>query len=630
MGFVACSLDEPMVQPTEDEHGPGAYIQFVVSVPATTSSSRAGDGVYTENETTGDYSYSSDANLVAAENKVHAIYAYFSIDGKNLIQANDEDDSKYYLKFDVFESANGTSATEYTDATAQSIYWKTVIKRVDGKLLEALKSEDSTDDDIIYNPCEVYLLCNKPVENVTSVSDLMNYTFEFAKTDGDLTTLESTGMPMAARSIDGVTYDNLALTKDNVYSNPYVLNYEVERSYARIYFKGTNKIPLYDTVTDPTDDDTSNKSAYANSTQIGNIKLLSYYVINKNNSYYSFRQVGVISDSYQVSYPAGLMDNGYSAKYGPIDGDMATTIIEPFSDQKTGLGVFSTGYWNMYGWAYKHTNDFKQLTEAKLYGEVTYNVPKGSYEGIEYVAENAMANDAQTKTQATGVVFKVMIVPNEYYASADPGLTSDDFGTAAQDGALYKVTGAKYCFSDLYYYDGVFFADLQALSTYDSTNTQLASDLQELENFDESTVTDGSTLASKTSDFYKTYGIKYYKGAEAYYEYFIRHNNNYKYEEMADMEFAIVRNNSYDLTLLAAAMSPYTSLYAGSDPSYDDPDEDNQDPDGTTPDTDPDFPDPNSPIPCEEPSSSADRLTVTVTVRPWTQHTITSGLSLKY
>jgi hypothetical protein len=415
-------------------------------------------------------------------------------------------------------------------------------------------------------------------------------------------------MPMAARSMAGVIYDKMNLTYENTIDNPCRLNFQVERSYASISFSGDNEIPLYDKVTDPTDGDHP-ESAYDGKNKIGNIKLLSYYVINKTNEYYTYRHVGSIEESGATSFPSTTMDNGYSAKYGPI-GDDAPALIEPYTDQKTSSATFADGYWNMYGWAFKHTNEFKKLTVDKTYGDKTVTVPAEKYSGLEYIAENSMTNEAQTKTQATGVVFKVMIVPTEYYATDEPTLADSDFGTAAldDDTNLYKVTGAKYCFSDLYYYEGVFFADLDALKTYNSGDTNVSS-------------VDDST--------YGNAGIKLYKGAEAYYEYFIRHNNNYKYEEMDDMEFAIVRNNCYDLTLLAAAMSPYNSLYAGNDPSYDDPDKGTQDSDpsdGSTPDTDPDFPNPNTPTPCESPTKF-DYLKVTVTVRPWTQHTIPSALT---
>jgi hypothetical protein len=91
---------------------------------------------------------------------------------------------------------------------------------------------------------------------------------------------------------------------------------------------------------------------------------------------------------------------------------------------------------------------------------------------------------------------------------------------------------------------------------------------------------------------------------------------------MANMEFAIVRNNSYELDITSAAMSPYQSIRP-ENPGTDDPnkgsedDEDKPDDNPETPgndDPDPDYPDPNDPEPVEEANMY---MQVNVSVRPW-------------
>jgi hypothetical protein len=559
MGFVACSNDEELLRRTEPEDdGTGAYIQFVVSVPTTTSSSSRADG-YTDNETLGVYEHSTKAYL-DAESRVHTIYAYFTTDGTNLLQVNEEDASKYYLEFNIFENADGEQ-----DGNGD-MYWTTVRKRVDGKLLTLLSEGDD-----VYTPCDVYVLCNKPVDGVKRVKDLLINTFTFNKNSGDVSTLTSEGMPMAARSMDGVIYQTLKLTKANTYSNPYPLNYEIERAFARISFSGTNSIPLYLTASDPTDGDHTNTSSVKDDEKIGSIKLLGYYVVNKANEYYTYRHVGSINEDFETTFATGEMSNGYPAQYGPLSDDQnAPFLIEPNTSNKTDTETFATGYWNMYGWAFDHLSEFKSCVKLDESGN-----DSGDYSGVEYVAENTMGNAAQLKTHATGIIFKAKLVPNVVYVvNAD--------GTAIEAASNYS--------GNLYFINNTFYGSQAAV-----------------------------TLAGL--DYLNA---KVYKDGIAYYEYFIRHNNNYLYTEMDDLEFAIVRNNSYTLDIIAAAMSPYNSLYNGK-PSYDDPNKDTSD--GTNPtETDPSFPDPNTPTPVESPKENDTSLKINITVRPWTQHNYSTGL----
>lgn len=74
-------------------------------------------------------------------------------------------------------------------------------------------------------------------------------------------------------------------------------------------------------------------------------------------------------------------------------------------------------------------------------------------------------------------------------------------------------------------------------------------------------------------EYYKKSGIKSYENGECYYLYWIRHEDNKKNNVMGPMEFAIVRNNIYDL-----AVSGISGLgLSGADvPDPDVPDEDGE------------------------------------------------------
>jgi hypothetical protein len=110
----------------------------------------------------------------------------------------------------------------------------------------------------------------------------------------------------------------------------------------------------------------------------------------------------------------------------------------------------------------------------------------------------------------------------------------------------------------------------------------------------------GSAVTAKN---YADYGVKYYKGGYAYYEYFIRHNDNGDYSTMGHMEFAIVRNNAYDLNVKSAIMAPYGTIGDPTDPNPTDPD---------TP-----APDPNDPDPEDNVETAKMYLQIDVVVRPW-------------
>jgi hypothetical protein len=570
MGFVACSDDENMLNTNPFENVDGAYLQFVINVPGTTTSSR-----YTDTETTGQYDTSES---FPEESVVNAVYAYFTVDGSSFVKF---DTGKYYAKYSVSKVTTST----VTEGNASATY-QTSPSPITSALYTALTNMSSDQS------CKVYLLCNKPAENVSTVSDLMQATFDFADGEGLSSSITETGIPMSARSIDGTYTATLAPTEDNKSAaSPFVLNFEVERSFARIYFTGTNSIPLYDDVADPNSSDgTNNGIDVAGGTQIGTIELMSYYIVNEANKYYVYRHVGQINGAFEVTLPTANGATDYATMLGPIT-ETNPFLAEPNSSSKTNTATFATGFWNMYNWAYSHESSFhsfmedREVTQYNASGQqvtTTLNLPATTYKGVEYVAENTMGKEAQLKSHATGVIFKVQLVPTTIYH-----LTQQNKQDAI---STTSYAGSDYAPVDLYYYNKKFYDDLNSVAL-DNNLTELTE-----------------------SNYSTDYGVKCYKGGVAYYDYFIRHNNNNKYTVMADMEFAIVRNNSYNLNIKAAAMSPYQSIYGG-EPPYDDPQAPFINVEGPKVDIpDPDFPGSDTPTPCEE---SNIYLQVDINVRPW-------------
>lgn len=138
----------------------------------------------------------------------------------------------------------------------------------------------------------------------------------------------------------------------------------------------------------------------------------------------------------------------------------------------------------------------------------------GNSTAAMYCTENTMYKDAQYKTYASAIAFAGLIKPaaGRYYAA----------------GSVEGATPGDYTSGDLWYFDGFFYADLTALNNVK-----------------------GLSLSENpsASNYYGKFGVKKYVDAVCYYTYYIRHYDNYDPQEMGVMEFAMVRNNDYQVTI---------------------------------------------------------------------------------
>lgn len=122
-----------------------------------------------------------------------------------------------------------------------------------------------------------------------------------------------------------------------------------------------------------------------------------------------------------------------------------------------------------------------------------------------YCNENVMAPANQLKTYATAIAFKASITPaNNNYFDAN--------------GAATYSTG-----DDLWYFDGKFYDSLETLNA--------ANDF------------------SLTDENYSKFGVKWFEDGVCYYTYYIKHYDNGEDLELGFMEYAIVRNNDYQVTI---------------------------------------------------------------------------------
>jgi hypothetical protein len=545
LGFAACSSEDVPQPKNEDQQkvGNGAYIEMTLTFPSATTS-RAGTE-YTANGAESSEKYVDGSDF---ENTVKKIYLFF-FDADGNVK---EIEGKTYKEYGVYKGTETGSTTEQLNGEASIRNGAPVYKTATYQLPSVL----SLDTDY-----HVYALVNQLPDNVADIAteaDLLNSTMAFTGKDGEATGIDTEiGIPMAARSYNGTVYATLHATTANTQSSPYELDYEIERSYGRIAFIDSKfTVPLYKSNAE------AEKGEGVGAT-VGKAHIESYYVVNKNKKLYTYRHVGDIDANYSVvgqanwsSLPEGLFGRMTDTNPYVIDPitnlKKETALAEPDPEKPTyflqrldQLASPSTA---------TDYSVFKQLKAA------VDNVPQS----VEYVAENTMGVNAQRKGHTTGIIFCVTIEPNKV-----DGLSLDE----NQD---WRVNNNQ----DLYFFEGEFYSSIDKINT-----------IKKIE---------------ATSKTMSEFGIRYFKKGMGFYEYYIRHLDNGDYTDMGKMEFAIVRNNSYELSVKSIAMSPYSSL-----PKDPKPDSDPEHPD------EPDPYDPDQPG-IDDPDEGAKvYMQIDVVVRPW-------------
>lgn len=546
LGFAACSSEDVPQPKSEDQQkvGNGAYIEMTLAFPSATTS-RADE--YTANgaESSEDYKDGTDF-----ENTVNKLYLFFFDTDGNVKEVN----SNPYVEYGVYKGSETGSTTEQIKGTAGTYNGVPIFRTTTYELPSVL----SLDTDY-----HVYALVNQLPDNVANIkteADLLNSTMTFTSDPAESTGIKaSIGIPMAARSYNGTVYATLHATKANTQSSPYELDYEIERSYGRIAFADADfTVPLYKSNAEAEKGDAG--------TKIGKVRIQAYRVVNKNTTLYTYRHVGDIADDYSIvdqdkwttntdkfeTLPAGL--------FGRMTADLPY-VIDPITNLKKEKALDDETYFlqrlsQAQSPASISDADLKTVGFTKLLGAVN-NVPQS----VEYVAENTMGVNAQRKGHTTGIIFCVTLIPTTV-----DGLDSDHQTWQSGD--------------DLYFFEGEFYSSIESINT-----------IKKIE---------------ATSKTMSEYGIRYFKKGMGFYEYYIRHLNNEDYTVMGKMEFAIVRNNSYELSVKSIAMSPYSSLPKDPKPGSDPENPDQPDP------YDPDQPG------IDDPDEGAKvYMQIDLVVRPW-------------
>lgn len=346
------------------------------------------------------------------------------------------------------------------------------------------------------------------------------------------------GMPMSSRDSQGNTYSKFQVHSYNTQSNPVRCTVYVERSLARIaYVDNRLSFPLYPSIDsqDPIED------AYVNIHEI--------VAFNMLPNWNTFRHVGNISS---ITFYTSMASD--ESRFGPIDSDGGMPfVIDPYTSYKNKTASYAKSIYNR--WLPNLLTWHPTWTDNDIIDNCPVIDTSTNTRLIAYMPENCMQTSAQVKGQATGVLIRVRFVGDLVPKYVDYAKQHNADGT-------------------VYYYNGGFYYNTDQIKS------------------------DYPSLTDLTDTNYTNYGVKCFKQGYGYYLYFIRHNDNGNNEVMGPMEFAIVRNNSYDLTVKKVAIPQLT-------------------------DDDLKNIDPTEPI---EEKEVEDYIKIVVTVRPWILRSQSSDL----
>ena len=272
----------------------------------------------------------------------------------------------------------------------------------------------------------------------------------------------------------------------------------------------------------------------------------------------------------------------------------ATGITMPTEETQSTLSYANSFSGDSYDAMWNGLSDKKNLA----YGEdETFTSPLH----LTYTQENTIsaANTASLKAYGTGAIFKAIYVPAKVSAigTADQAdqIVAEDFSAYADfdADATTNADNTFYVYQNVAYdapltiwaeyvwkhqttteereavdYDDFNSTSIESLSKDAFMKSDLANAAGDPFGYvaylkeKAGDATNGSWTGNfTTADAFETYiasdngkaamneSVKTYTNGECYYPYWIRHANNNKANEMGIMEFAIVRNNIYDLTV---------------------------------------------------------------------------------
>lgn len=220
------------------------------------------------------------------------------------------------------------------------------------------------------------------------------------------------------------------------------------------------------------------------------VTLTGYKLVNLRNDAYFFRKVANADGNWKEA-----IDFGNGEQTGN------NFVIDPYFTEKTVVAAeeenFATEWFG---------SDKEYAENTSVYS----TLPKdGNHTTLGYCMENTTTQEAQLNGYSTGIIFQATYAPKQVYV-----LRQNKSGFDAQN---YTAGETFYSYANVLYKN--------------------KGEIAEYYQIDEK------------SELIKEYKGDGSEGATCYYKYWIRHMNNSNNEDMGIMEFAIVRNNVYKLSV---------------------------------------------------------------------------------
>ncbi|MCD7721497.1 MAG: Mfa1 family fimbria major subunit [Prevotellaceae bacterium] len=509
LGLCACTNDDNLTEGNDKLAAAtdGVYMKFNIALPTSDGTRSA-----TSTDEDDDYVVSTGGVEVGTddENNINSL----------LVVLTDDDDTYIASVEAIIGSADLTKVGD-----------QTYVLRFDGE--ELTKYEDKT--------VNVYVYCN-PVSSLPTDKFDADGTYTITNAEADVVWQSGSMLMSSAEAHIAELSD---LSSHTVVDQPLDLGtIYVERSVARFDYKdGSDGENNTYTVGELYVDNDNNTPV--------TVTLTDMAVVNMSKSFYYLHRTAA-----DAATPS---ENG--------------TAVANYSETKL-LGVEASNNWiidtdaaTKFGWtsltdlsanfSYNLGSDLEWTSLSSLNnaddpsnwtGETEENVDKTGYYVWRYVTENTIPSvDDQKHGISTGVVFKGTI-----NVTVDEGTTLYAFGSTLYAG-WSAVAAAVEAANDqtnplTVAYDKV----LEQMEIDENEGTPTADELAAAD----------AGISAYTVDENGNYNVYYY--------YWNRHNNNGIDEIMGRMEFAVVRNNVYKLSVTAINQFGYPE---GDTPDPDDPDE---------------------------------------------------------
>lgn len=366
----------------------------------------------------------------------------------------------------------------------------------------------------------IYIVVNGTVNGVdnTSKNSLTEADF-LAKTTADATgviaAVPEAGLVMASRSPKSDNMNTLPYIAQTITKDPeQTIAATVERMMGKITVTagGANVASAANVYT-------SFSSTVTAISNITNITLKGYYVVNARKEGYYFRHVDKESTA---TNPLGEANYGNSTTSLPY-------VVDPKTYSKTYSGTPAALAGSYADWYLQGSGAFDLLSFGSFGGTYTampgYSSAAAETKVAAYCHENTMLKEKQKNGYTTGIVFKAEIAPSKMMQKKTGS------GGVEENSTFTSM-------SEIFYHSGIFYKDIAALK---EAGVLLA---------------DGTTSSSASgapADLKKNDVQCFKKGSAdgkfvCYYPYWIKHIPSENTAEDV-MEFGIVRNNVYKVTV---------------------------------------------------------------------------------